>query len=45
MQSLLFALTYMRNWWSFDGNHARTLAATRMGMKLRELRKRLKERP
>ncbi len=45
MQRLLFALTYMRNWWSFDGNHARTLAATRMGMKLRQLRRRLKERP
>ena len=45
MQRLLFALTYMRNRWSFDGNHARTLAATRMDMKLRQLRRRLKDRP
>ena len=45
MQRLLFALTYMRNWWSFDGNHARILAATRMDMKLRQLRRRLKDRP
>jgi hypothetical protein len=45
MQRLVFVLTYMRNWWSFDGNHTRTLAATRMDMKLRQLRRRLKVRP
>ena len=45
MRALLFALTYLRNWWSFDGNHARTLAATRVDMKLRQLRRRLKDRP
>ena len=45
MRALLFMLTYLRNWWSFDGNHVRIIAATRMDMKLRELRKRLKERP
>ena len=28
MRTLLFVLTYLRNWWSFDGNHVRTKAAT-----------------
>ena len=48
LQALIFVLLYLRNLRNlptFDGNHARTLAATRMDMKLRELRKRLKERP
>ena len=45
LQALIFALVYLRNLPTFDGNHVRTLAATRMDMKLRELRKRLKERP
>ena len=45
LQALIFALVYLRNLPAFDGNHIRTLAATRMDMKLRELRKRLKERP
>ena len=39
MRALLFALTYLRNWWSFDGNHVRTKAATHMDMALRERRR------
>ena len=45
MRALLFALTYLRNWWSFDGNHVRTKAATRMDMNLRQLRKLARGRP
>lgn len=45
LQALIFALLYLRNLPTFDGNHARTLAATRMDMKLRQLRRRLKDRP
>ena len=45
LQALIFVLLYLRNLPTFDGNHVRTLAATRMDMKLRELRKLLKERP
>lgn len=44
-QALIFALLYMRNWWSFDGHHARTLAATRMDMALRERRKPPRSKP
>lgn len=40
MRAILFALTYLRNWWPFDGNHVRTKAATHMDMDLRERRKR-----
>lgn len=45
MRTLLFVLTYVRNWWSFDGNHARTLAATRMDVAMRDLRRRLRDKP
>ena len=45
LRALIFVLLYLRNLPTFDGNHVRTLAATRMNMKLRELRKRLKDRP
>ncbi len=45
MRALLFALTYLRNWWSFDGNHVRIMAATRMDMNLRQLRKLARGRP
>ena len=45
LQALIFVQLYLRNLPTFDGNHVRTLAATRMDMKLRELRKRLKELP
>ena len=45
MRTLLFVLTYLRNWWSFDGNHARTLAATHMDVALRERRRRPRGRP
>ena len=45
MRALLFALTYLRNWWSFDVNHVRIMAATRMDMNLRQLRKLARGRP
>lgn len=40
MRALLFILTYLRNWWSFDGNHVRIKAATHMDLDLRERRRR-----
>ena len=45
LQALIFVLLYLRNLPTFYGNHVRTRAATRMDMKLREIRKRRKERP
>lgn len=45
MRTLLFVLTYLRNWWSFDGNHVRTKAATHMDVALREGRRRPRGRP
>ena len=45
MRALLFMLTYLRNWWSFDGNHVRTKAATHMDVALRERRRRPRGRP
>lgn len=45
MRALLFILTYLRNWWSFDGNHVRTKAATHMDLDLRERRRRPRGRP
>lgn len=45
MRIFVFLLTYLRNWWSFDGNHVRTSAATHMDMALRERRKRPRGKP
>lgn len=45
MRTLLFVLTYLRNWWSFDGNHVRTKAATHMDVALRERRRSPRGRP
>lgn len=45
MRTLLFVLTYLRNCWSFDGNHVRTKAATHMDVALRERRRRPRGRP
>lgn len=45
MRTFLFVLTYLRNWWSFDGNHVRTKAATHMDVALRERRSRPRGRP
>ena len=45
MRTLLFVLTYLRNWWSFDCNHVRTKAATHMDMDLRLRARRHRQRP
>lgn len=45
MRAILFVLTYLRNWWSFDGNHVRTKAATHMDLDLRERRRRQRGQP
>ena len=45
MRTILFVLTYLRNWWSFDGNHVRAKAATHMDVALRERRRRPRGRP
>ncbi len=45
MRTLLFVLTYLRTWRSFDGNHVRTKAATYMDVALRERRRRPRGRP
>ena len=45
MRALLFILTYLRNWWSVDGNHVRIKAATHMDLDLRERRRRPRGRP
>ncbi len=45
LQALIFALLYLRNLPTFDGNHTRTKAATHMDMALRERRKRPRGKP
>ena len=45
LRPIIFTLLYLRNWWAFDGNHVRIMAATRMDMNLRQLRKLARGRP